>query len=101
MKTLANCLLLTTVVCTSTAFLVIPDYIPGSIPKPFLPQGHQQKPIMSGPDSSHPSPKEKQDVSVGDLSISDVIGKERVINIFAGFTRKICVCPSFTYLLML
>ena len=27
-------------------------------------------------------------VGADDLSISDVIGKERIINIFAGFTRR-------------
>ncbi len=90
MKSPSHILVLTATfqVWTTIAFLVIPDYIPGSLPKPFIPQRHQQKPIMSGAHSAHHSSEGNQDVSVGELSISDVIGKERVINIFAGFTRK-------------
>ncbi len=52
---------------------------------------HQQEPIMNIPNILLPPSKSDDDSSGGSdgLSISDVIGKERVINIFAGFTRDI------------
>ena len=52
-----------------------------------------QSPIMNIPNIFFPPSNDKdKDPSSGgssDLSIADVIGKERVINIFAGFTRDI------------
>lgn len=54
---------------------------------PNLPAGQAQDPMMDLPGILMPgsSDKAKQDHPVA-LSISDVIGKERIINIFAGFT---------------
>ncbi len=52
---------------------------------------HRQEPIMNVPNIALPPSSDKDTSSggVGDVVISDVIGKERVINIFAGFTRDI------------
>lgn len=52
---------------------------------------HRQEPIMNVPNIALPpiSDKDASSGGVGDVVISDVIGKERVINIFAGFTRDI------------
>lgn len=52
---------------------------------------HRQEPIMNVPNIALPpfSDKDASSGDVGDVVISDVIGKERVINIFAGFTRDI------------
>lgn len=52
---------------------------------------HRQEPIMNIPNILIPPSKDDDGSSGGfdGLSISDVIGKERVINIFAGFTRDI------------
>ena len=51
----------------------------------------QQKPIMNIPIPGIPGSSDNNDddpsTGTGDQSISDVIGKERTINIFAGFTR--------------
>ena len=50
----------------------------------------QQDPIMNVPNIAlPPSEDEKSPPPTGDVMISDVIGKERTINIFAGFTRDI------------
>ncbi len=52
----------------------------------------RQQPIMNIPNILVPPSKDNEGSpggSDGGLSISDVIGKERVINIFAGFTRDI------------
>ncbi|MCJ1339664.1 hypothetical protein MMC09_004954 [Bachmanniomyces sp. S44760] len=48
----------------------------------------QQAPIMSIPKIALPENDESSEPA-GDVMLSDVIGKERVINIFAGFTRDI------------
>lgn len=49
-----------------------------------------QRPIMTVPDIVLPSPEDdKTAPPTGDVMISDMIGIERVINIFAGFTRDI------------
>ncbi|KAI9872927.1 MAG: Transcriptional regulatory protein sin3, partial [Pleopsidium flavum] len=65
---------------------------PPSFPKPAANyKGRQQAPIMNIPNIALP-PSDKDDPSSnpsGEVIISDVIGKERVINIFAGFTRDI------------
>lgn len=51
----------------------------------------QQSPIMNEPNIALPPSNSGDEPSggAGDVRISDVIGKERVINIFAGFTRDI------------
>lgn len=51
----------------------------------------QQLPIMNAPNIALPPSNSGDEPSggAGDVRISDVIGKERVINIFAGFTRDI------------
>lgn len=59
---------------------------------PGKPASNGQNPIMNIPNILLPPKKDNDDGSSGgssDLSISDVIGKERVINIFASFTRDI------------
>ena len=48
-----------------------------------------QNPIIPIPNIALPSPDHTVPGMSDDLSISDVIGKERIINIFAGFTRDI------------
>lgn len=55
------------------------------------PTSHQQHPIMNIPNILLPPSKGNDSTSgsSGDLSLSDVIGKEKMINIFAGFTRDI------------
>lgn len=53
--------------------------------------GANQVPIMSAPNIALP-PADKQNPPSdpsGEVIISDVIGKDRIINIFAGFTRDI------------
>lgn len=55
------------------------------------PAGAHQAPMMSTPNIALP-PSDKQDPPSnpsGEVIISDVIGKDRIINIFAGFTRDI------------
>ena len=55
------------------------------------PAAHQQRPIMDIPNIVLPPSSDKDTSSggAGDVVISDVIGNERIINIFAGFTRDI------------
>ena len=55
------------------------------------PASDQQSPIMNEPNVALPPSNSGEEPSggAGDVRISDVIGKERVINIFAGFTRDI------------
>lgn len=77
-------------------FLVIKDITINSNDKSqvvITPQSVEQKPIMNLPNIVLPSFKQhnndpaKEDT--GEIIISDVIGRERRINIFAGFTRDI------------
>ena len=73
--------------------IVLPDiFRTGNLPaKPASDRG--QSPIMNIPNIFFPPSHDKNtggsSGGSGDLSISDVIGKESVINIFAGFTRDI------------
>lgn len=56
------------------------------------PASSHQEPIMNIPNIVMPPSKEGTESSEGggdDIIISDVIGRDRAINIFAGFTRKI------------
>ena len=89
MKAFASSLLLALSLQASSTLsqLVLPNFFRDS---PAKPPSHQQN-IMNIPNILLPPSKNKEDPSAdsGDLSISDVIGKERVINIFAGFTRDI------------
>lgn len=66
--------------------LVLPNTISKSLKEPVA----QQEPIMNIPNVLLPpaSRKDGSSGNSGDLSLSDVIGKEGVINIFAGFTSK-------------
>ncbi len=53
--------------------------------------GENQGPIMQNPNVALP-PSDKETLPsnpTGEVIISDVIGKDRIINIFAGFTRDI------------
>ena len=75
---------------SALAEIVIPNPLQDSLAK--LDSIRQQSPIMNIPNIIMPPSKDKEGSSsdaVDGLSISDVIGKERVINIFAGFTRDI------------
>jgi len=57
----------------------------------FKPAGAHQDPMMTTPNIALP-PSDKQNPPSnpsGEVIISDVIGKDRIINIFAGFTRDI------------
>lgn len=73
--------------------LVLPNlHHTGNFPAK-LPSKKEQSPIMNIPNILFP-PSSNQDKDASSdgsetLSISDVIGKERVVNIFAGFTRDI------------
>lgn len=96
MKFSASLLLLTLSLQASTAacqLIVLPDlFRTGNSPtKPASQKG--QSPIMNIPNILFPpsidKDKDGSSGGSGDLSISDVIGKERVISIFAGFTRDI------------
>lgn len=73
---------------TAFSLLILPNLFRQS-PANF--DSHRQDPIMNIPNILVPPSKDDDDSSGGSdsLSISDVIGKERVINIFAGFTRDI------------
>ncbi|KAI4101268.1 MAG: hypothetical protein L6R37_005010 [Teloschistes peruensis] len=53
------------------------------------PADRQQDPIMNTPLPGFGGGKQDSSADAGNLIISDVIGKDRVINIFAGFTRDI------------
>ena len=66
--------------------LTFPQFVPslGVRAKP------NEKPILDMPNIVLPPSSDNKDAEPsGDLTISDVIGKERGINIFAGFTRDI------------
>lgn len=70
--------------------LVLPNFFkqPSISGKPV---SEQQSPIMNEPNVALPPSNSGDPPSggAGDVRISDVIGKERAINIFAGFTRDI------------
>lgn len=92
----ASAIILTFSFQVSTAacqLIVLPNlfHTENSLAKPASNKG--QSPIMNIPNILFPpsNDKDRGDPSggSGELSISDVIGKERVINIFAGFTRDI------------
>ena len=92
MKLSVSVLLFTLSLQASTAacqLIVLPHLFRAGTRKPAI---NGQNPIMNIPNILLPPKKDDDDGSSGgsnDLSISDVIGKERVINIFAGFTRDI------------
>ena len=70
--------------------LVLSDFF-GRISRPLHPASYHQEAIMNIPNIVMPPSKENNespDVTDG-VIISDVIGKDRIINIFAGFTRDI------------
>ena len=96
MKFLAPVALLNLSLQASTAacqLLVLPSFLRTGNSPEKLTSHKGQLPIMNIPNILFPpsSNKDKDDSSgrSGELSISDVIGKERVISIFAGFTRDI------------
>ena len=70
--------------------LVLSDFF-GRIPRHLNPASYQQEAMMNIPNIVMPPSKENNDSPDGtdEVIISDVIGKDRVINIFAGFTRDI------------
>ena len=67
--------------------LIYPNIIAAQAPAVRV----QQRPVMNQPNIALPPFDGDEDSapSGGDVIISDVIGKERIINIFAGFTRDI------------
>ena len=90
MKTTTPLLLLA--ICSqapiASALLLLPNFFRNSLAKPA--SHKHQTPIMNIPNILAPDSKDKEPSAGSDsLSISDVIGKDRVINIFAGFTRDI------------
>ena len=90
MKTSASVLLLTVFLQASiaTAQLLLPNFFRNSPAKAA--SRDTQNPIMNIPNILLPPSKDDEPSAGSDsLSISDVIGKERTINIFAGFTRDI------------
>ena len=91
MKPAASLSLAVTALQASTALaqlLVLPNPFRSS---PAKPASYQQNPMMNIPNILLPPSKGDSDFqpNPNELSISDVIGKERVINIFAGFTRDV------------
>ena len=65
--------------------LLLPNLLPGQAVA-----HREQDPIMNVPNIAlPPSEDDKSSPPAGDVMISDVIGRERMINIFAGFTRDI------------
>ena len=90
MKISASILLLTIPLQASVAStqLLLPNFFRNSAAKPA--SRDTQNPIMNIPNILVPPSKDGEPSGGSDsLSISDVIGKERAINIFAGFTRDI------------
>ena len=90
MKTSASVLLLTVSFQASIAStqLVLPNLLRNSPAKAA--SRDTQNPIMNIPNILVPPSKDDEPSGGSDrLSIFDVIGKERTINIFAGFTRDI------------
>lgn len=90
MKTTSSSLLflLSSIISTVVSLLVVPDTSLGSAGK--VPS-KQQQPLMpmDVPGIVMPgSSGESKNIGSDALSISDVIGKEGIINIFAGFTSK-------------
>ena len=96
MKLLVSVVLLNLSLQASTAacqLLVLPSFLRTGNSREKHTSNKGQLPIMNIPNILFPpsSNKDKDGSSggSGELSISDVIGKERVISIFAGFTRDI------------
>lgn len=101
MKSSINLPLLTLILASPHALtlLVIKDFTTHSNekhPSMISTQSVEQKPIMNIPNIVLPSskqhkndPAKEEDGDTGEVIISDVIGRERSINIFAGFTRDI------------
>ncbi|KAL9122198.1 MAG: hypothetical protein Q9187_001248 [Circinaria calcarea] len=80
-------------IATTLLLSLISTYAPSvssrSIPSEQLPSlNHNQAPIMPFPNVPLPQFGSSSEPS-GELTISDVIGNERAINIFAGFTRDV------------
>lgn len=75
--------------------LAVSQFSPPSILKQRYPvtdrRNGRQNPIMNNPNIALPPSDKDESISnpSGEVIISDVIGKERTINIFAGFTRDI------------
>ena len=87
-------LLLLTIASLQTCSALSRPSLPGPIRNSLAKLNyHHQAPIMNIPNILvPPSNKDNDDGSSGGsdgLSISDVIGKERIISIFAGFTRDV------------
>ena len=70
--------------------VVLSDFF-GRLSRPSNRASHHQEPIMNIPNIVMPPSKEDSTPSEGadGVIISDVIGKDKIINIFAGFTRDI------------
>ena len=76
--------------------IVLPNFFQSRYSPSKPASNKEQSPIMNIPNipnivfpPSNDKDKDSSSGGPGDTSISDVIGKERVINIFAGFTRDI------------
>lgn len=92
MKTSGLCLILTVTLQAPAALsqLLLSNFF-DRVSRLSNPTPHRQVPIMNIPNIVMPPSKEDTGPSEGtdDVIISDVIGRDRVINIFAGFTRDI------------
>ncbi|MCJ1262186.1 hypothetical protein MMC22_002056 [Lobaria immixta] len=88
----ASCILTVLFFISSTFSLrVLPDFFNKRTLSSITPANQKQEPIMNFPNIALP-PFNKDDGPSKDTDqviISDVIGKERIINIFAGFTRDV------------
>ena len=75
---------------SALSLLILSDFF-GRISHPLNPASYRQEPIMNIANIVLPPSKEDDGPSEGTdgVIISDVIGKDRIINIFAGFTRDI------------
>lgn len=93
--TLATSLLTSGLLITASQAQLIPFF---TKPQPRLNRQHQQQPMAGNepgiqlpPSSSDDTPSARPN---GDVILSDVIGNQRQINIFAGFTRDISSVSS-------
>ncbi|KAI9855677.1 MAG: hypothetical protein M1824_005910 [Vezdaea acicularis] len=85
-STIYRALLITALVGTASAQLLLPSFL--NWRSPAVPDSKQA--VMNPPGIALPPSSQDNPIAPNDpIIISDVIGKERNINIFAGFTRDI------------
>ncbi|MDI1488186.1 MAG: hypothetical protein OHK93_007460 [Ramalina farinacea] len=94
MKSMAHVLLFTSILQShpTSGQSFLSRFLSKEVEAPAAAAAPQQKPIMNIPIPLPGSSNDNNDqpsTGSGDVIISDVIGKERSINIFAGFTRDV------------